>query len=102
MPRLGGVFYLWSPQREKINPHRCLRQVDSMGITTMPEHSGAWWSYPIYASGFAVAAMSPDQWLMTLSILAVLARLAIDVPTVIAKYRPKFDRLVQWVSKLWP
>ncbi|MCK9468106.1 MAG: hypothetical protein M0Q49_01705 [Porticoccaceae bacterium] len=73
-----------------------------MGTRAMPEHHGAWWAYPIYASGFLVAAMSPEQWLMTLSILAVVARLAIDVPTVIAKYRPQISRLIDWVSRLWP
>ena len=82
--------------------HQCQRQVENMGTRTMPEHHGAWWAYPIYASGFLVAAMSPEQWLMTLSLLAVIARLAIDVPTAIAKYRPQISRLFDWVSRLWP
>lgn len=71
---------MWSPQREKINPHRCLRQVDSMGTTTMPEHSGAWWSYPIYAAGLFVGVMSPEQWLVALSLVAVIIRIVIDLP----------------------
>lgn len=72
-----------------------------MGTRVMPESHGAWWSYPIYASGFLVAAMSPEQWLFTLSILAVLARLAIDVPTAIDKHRAKIDRFISWISRLW-
>lgn len=102
----GRLFYSW-PTASALGffvtqIHQCQRQVERMGTRTMPEHHGAWWSYPIYASGFLVAAMSPEQWLMVLSILAVLTRLAIDVPTAIEKYRPKFDRFAAWLSRLWP
>lgn len=72
-----------------------------MGTRAMPESHGAWWSYPIYASGFLVAAMSPEQWLFTLSILAVLARLAIDVPTAIEKHKPRLKKFISWISRLW-
>lgn len=47
---------------------------------TMEDHSGAWWSYPIYAAGLFVGVMSPEQWLVALSLVAVIIRIVIDLP----------------------
>lgn len=63
------------------------------------DHSGAWWSYPVYAAGFVVAKMSPDDLLLTLSIVAVLVRLGIDTPTLVDKYSPKVEKIVNWLKR---
>lgn len=57
-----------------------------MGTTAMPESGhGAWWSYPIYAAGLFVGVLSPEQWLVFLSIVAVVIRIANDASPLIAK-----------------
>lgn len=62
-----------------------------MGTTTMPESShGAWWAYPIYAAGIAIGAMSPEQWLIALSLVAVIIRIIIDLPNLCASLRRLF------------
>jgi len=81
------VFLFLTPQAGRV----------LMGTTTMPEHGGgAWWSYPIYAAGILAGTMSPEQWLMGLSILAVLVRLGIDVPALASRHARLFERIMKW------
>lgn len=63
------------------------------------DHSGAWWSYPVYSAGLIVAKLSPDDLLLTLSIVAVLVRLGIDTPTLVDKYSPKVEKIVNWLKR---
>lgn len=48
----------------------------------MDDHGaeGAWWAYPIYVVGLVVGMMSPEQWLIALSLVAVIIRIIIDIP----------------------
>lgn len=64
-----------------------------MGTQVMESHNGAWWSYPVYAAGFFVGSLSPQDWLVSLSLVAVMVRIVSDIPTFFASGH----KIARWV-----
>lgn len=59
-----------------------------MGQKDMGDHApGSWMSYTIYAAGLSIGALSPEQWLVVLSLIAVLIRIIIDLPKLFLSFR---------------
>lgn len=64
----------------------------------MEPHQGGWWSYPVYAAGFFVGSLSPQDWLVSLSLVAVMVRIVSDIPAFFSSgnkiarwFRDKFN-----------
>ena len=62
----------------------------------MTDQPGAYWSYPIYAAGLVVGAMSPQEWLVALSLVAVVIRIVTDLPAFIGTFSRVADKWRRW------
>jgi hypothetical protein len=62
----------------------------------MPDHTGSWWSYPVYAAGIVIGAMSPQDWLIALSLLAVVIRIITDLPAFIGTFSKLAAKIKEW------
>lgn len=69
---------------------------------TAESHTGSWWSYPIYLIGVAVGAFSPEEWLVILSLVAVVMRIVIDLPRFLGTwddhrpFRKAWEKVKSW------
>lgn len=53
----------------------------------MHDSPGSLLSYTIYSAGVVIGSLSPEQWLIFLSIIAVLVRLPVDLHRGYKAYR---------------
>lgn len=57
-----------------------------MNRTMSEAHTGGLWAYLIYLFGTIVGLMSPQEWLVALSLVAVILRIVIDLPKFISVF----------------